>query len=280
MSDAEHKENVKAGEFCADKRSGECDCGNDYVEVCEPRSPRWGSLKYAQRFKDSARERSHEAHHILCVAQVIKVVLGRSKPDNYLKILEATVWCINQKKNMIALPMWGHTIEWYCFAFSSEPPGNQGYLSVSNLLQRVNQSGSLPRPPFRNLPQHNYGHSGPTVSASYNREVEDKLNKLINSLEKDKEKHFNERVDALKSKLLNLSGDLRSDLQSRGKREHGGTHAAWQAGIKDPTPQSKWYMPFSMAEEPRPISFPTGKFDDEMSGRIRALANALWKVAK
>jgi hypothetical protein len=133
----------------------------------------------------TAKERSYEAHHILCVAQVNDVVIGNSEKYGYTDILKKIKWCINQKKNMIALPLWAHTILWYCNGFFDVLYDNKGNPIEESLLQAIEPSRLL-RPPFRNLPQHNYGHSGRSIKKSYNKEVTAKLKKMVKTLKKDK----------------------------------------------------------------------------------------------
>ena len=58
----------------------------------------------------------NEAHHILCVAQVNKCVVG--KTIEVQKVLDESKWCINSTKNMVALPLWGTTVMYYCKDFS------------------------------------------------------------------------------------------------------------------------------------------------------------------
>src|SRR5262245_53019212 len=125
MSDKPHPARQFGFKFCAVKGQP---CthngapGNDYRKVCKPA---WSNLTYAQKYVDKdtgvndPRPRSYEAHHILCLAQVKKVIVKESEKNDFTDIVDSTEWCINDKRNMIALPMWGHTIMWYCNSFSS-----------------------------------------------------------------------------------------------------------------------------------------------------------------
>src|SRR5262245_23742466 len=89
--------------------------GTDYVEVCRPSWGAWGVFR--QRFTDkgvvTSRNKEFEAHHILCVAQVEKVVVQAGQKNAFTSIVDATQWCINAKPNMMALPLWGHTVKYY-----------------------------------------------------------------------------------------------------------------------------------------------------------------------
>lgn len=222
----------------------------------------------------TATQRSYEAHHIMCVAQVQKVVVGQKDTHGYADILDKTEWCVNNKKNMIALPLWAHTIKWYCNGLLDvlyDSRGNPIEQSLTDSLAKPN----LLRPPFRNLPQHNYGHSGRTIKTSYNKENEKELVTAMRSLKKDKKNHDNERIKTLKSKLGRLSKAFSKKLKERGKCQYGGTHAAWKAGCRDP--QSDWYKPFGMAQDPTPMTFPTTNFNRGMGEKVKALALNLWR---
>jgi hypothetical protein len=268
-----------------------CNCAsgpNNYQENCKPT---WSKLKYPQKFtvKDEitkktleviAIEKSYEAHHIACVAQVNDIVVGMKDQYGYADILDKTQWCINAITNMIALPMWGHTIMWYCKQMLANVKYNKSNGKVLNLdALRPIDTGNLEEPPFSNLPQHNYGHGGQEIETSYNMEIRDSLEKLVQSLQKDKKKHENERIASIASKLNKLSDEYRKELKEvRGKREHGGTHKAWLAGCADKDDTSKWYMPFSMARKPREISFPVSNFNAGLGAKIKDVAENLFRL--
>lgn len=289
MGKGKHKRGVRKGEFCAIPAKNPCDdCPSDknYREICEPRAPNWSALQYAQKYsiKDkvtkkilevTAKKRSYEAHHILCVAQVNNVVIRNSEKYGYIDILKKTKWCINQKKNMIALPLWAHTILWYCNSFFDILHDNKDNPINEESLLRAIEPSRLLKPPFRNLPQHNYGHSGGSIEKSYNMEVSAKLKKIVKTLKKDKKKHDNTRIEWLKSKLIKLSKEFENKLRERGNRDRRGTHEAWLLGSTNP--KSNWYEPFSMSQVPAPKTFPGAPFNRGMGEKIKNLATALWK---
>jgi len=250
--------------------------GTNYSTICEPG---WAALTYAQKFTSvdkvtgaltqGAVRKSYEAHHILCVSEVKKGIVKKTENTDLEDIVGDTKWCINTKNNMVALPMWGHTIMWYSNNFSGIAAGNH-----SGLFQSL--SARLIRPPFKDWPQHNYGHTGRTPDTSYNKEIESELAKVLEGVEEAKEEHRNAAIEALQGKLNSLSKKMRGQLKQRGTRGFGGTHRAWQTGLQNPT--SNWYEPFSMAQTPTPMTFPASNNDDTMAGKLIRLAQAFWKL--
>ena len=118
-----HTKGAIEGQFCS-QRKDTCDCptgsGNKYKKLCQP-SADWG--KYPQKYTKSVKDgddlvekvyksvrRAHEAHHIACVASVTKII---TKSSDIRSIVHNTGWCVNDGDNVIALPMWAHTILWY-----------------------------------------------------------------------------------------------------------------------------------------------------------------------
>jgi len=268
-----HSKGVKKDEFCALRKD---DCGhNKYQENCRP-SEDWpkypqeftGSIKdkakkVIGKFKDS-RRRSYEAHHAVCVASVTGIIAEDTEIES---VVRNTQWCVNYKPNMIALPMWAQSIQWYC------------YLSRAHLLKAEILSDDIgggykatpaPAPPFRNLPQHDYDHG------RYITEVDTELKEIVKEVKKLAGKH-EEQKKKLKDELDNLVGRFKTELQTRGLRT-GGTHAAWNLGMN--FPDSDWYMPFSMAKdsevEARP--FPAnGLLDGSvMAEKIMSVAQSYW----
>lgn len=85
-----------------------------------------------------------EAHHVACVAPVSAFIAG----DSALKdVVHQTTWCINKPSNMLAMPLWGHTVKWYC--------------QITAASDVVNIDAAQQAPPFKNIPQHNFDHNGP-----------------------------------------------------------------------------------------------------------------------
>ncbi|MEW6381913.1 MAG: AHH domain-containing protein [bacterium] len=234
-------------------RKSTCGCGEKYVKNCAP-SPPWPKYPQQQVTKKGkliTRWRSHEAHHVLCVASVTKALSGVIAK----KILRQTEWCINVKENMIALPMWAHTIQWYC-------------TRKGNLKENVEKI-----PPFKNLPMHNSDHD------SYIDEVDTKLENIVEKLEKKADNH-EECSKQLKSKLNKLRDEYKNELIRRGKRR-GGTHKAWEKGREK---VKEWYFPFSMADDGDVTerTFPlSGKLSDgEIARKIEEYVNALQGISK
>jgi hypothetical protein len=246
--------------------------GNNYYTIC---APGWAALTYAQQYTapgastPDARPKSYEAHHLLCVSEVKKAVVKKAKDTDLESIVKETHWCINAKTNMLAMPMWGHTIMWYCNDFSNVSSDNE-----AGLFQALGDR--LIRPPFKDWPQHNYGHSGAEPETSYNKEVEAEMAQVLEGVEEAKEEHENKAIDALQGKLNSLSKKMRAKLKSRGTRGFGGTHLAWQTGLQNPA--SSWYEPFSMAQKPTPMTFPASNTGDGMARKLTRLAEAFWKL--
>src|SRR6185503_15953847 len=155
-----------------------------------------------------------EAHHLLCVASVTKCIAGGK---GIKEIVKNTKWCVNTKKNMFAMPLWGHTIQHYC---RIEERG-------LNIPERVDKKG-LSAPQFADIPHHDYDHNSRN---GYKEELEGHLNKIAKDLRESKDKH-EEKIKELKSKLNTLSEDQRTLLQDRGKRgsPKKGTDEAWKRG--------------------------------------------------
>lgn len=268
---------VKEGLFCAVRTApdSECECGNNYVKNCEPSEP-WG--KFPQRFTVTVRDKktkevvakyldairkSHEAHHIACVASVTAFI---AKDKDLLPIVQNTKWCINDKANMIALPLWPHTIEWYC-KLSRASPLRPEILEKSVHGKYV--MSSMCEPPFADLPQHDYDHG------KYSSEVDAELKNLAARLKKVK--GHEQQKEKLKAALDRLVSHFKNELKRRGQRV-GGTHAAWNLGMN--FRGSEWYMPFSMANDGdvEPRTFPLRDMSDggKMAEKILAVAEAFW----
>src|SRR5262249_20895193 len=139
---AGHSEGAERKEFCS-LRKDPCDHFS-YTAPCKAQAAGWD--KYPQKYKSGAIERSHEAHHVACVAAVTGII---TKNDGIAKVVENTKWCVNKPDNMIALPMWGHTFCWYVdLATGDMHQEKVGDKFVS----------TVDPPPFVNLTQHNYDH--------------------------------------------------------------------------------------------------------------------------
>jgi hypothetical protein len=230
------------------------------IEFC--RAPNCKKTNYRDSCPASWK---NEAHHILCVNQVNKCVVG--KTQEVQQVIDESQWCINDPNNMVALPLWGTTVMHYCRDFSSITDWDvKGLLKgIAGSLLKTEQSA----PAFENLPQHNYGHSGEDASMSYNLEIQKKLEKWIAKIQVDIQAHSITGPD-IHEDLNTMSDDMRKELNKRGTRMGStlgtvGTHAAWLH------PAPNWYVTFSMARVPKPMPQP------KMTAKIVRIAEALWR---
>ena len=140
-------------------------------------------------------------------------------------IVRATKWCVNDAENMIALPLWPHTFQWYV------------KFNKTGYLYRT----TLDEPPFKNLAMHDYDHD------QYNKDVSEALKSAVNKVKAKKKKH-KEAVATLVSQLNAVVSKYRGTLTGRG------THRAWLAGLSG---SSDWYKAFSLSKtSPTPKAFP------------------------
>jgi len=251
-----HGKGDKKGKFCALRRK-KCPCGNEHTKNCDPAPTGWEDETYgdwAHRDKRKKKKRGIEAHHLLCVANVTEVIIGAS---GIQRIVAKTKWCINEKVNMYPMPLWGHTIQYYC---NLETRWGLGI--ADRMISRRNP------PKFEDFPQHNYDH---TSSLGYQWEVVNELKKIIKRVKEAKDKHKDasgELFDALNE----ASRHFRKELTRRGGNRCGGTHNAWTNGRT----MSNWYEPFSMADDGNinKMSFPTLAPSEEMAEKVAELVKS------
>ncbi len=236
---AGHTEGLKKVKFCS-KRAEKCECGNKYRAPCEGEAAGWdaiapGCSRYAAKLLTGAQTRSHEAHHVACVASVTGVITANASID---PIVRSTVWCVNVASNMIALPLWPHSIQWYVMMAT-------GTLELDPVA-----------PPFADVPQHDYDHG------RYNKEVEDSLREIPGMAKKAAKKH--------KDPTGNLAGQLDAVVtKHRGELTGRSTHAAWLAGVAG---DKDWYKAFSMStSDPKERAFPLVGLNNRMSRKIAAV---------
>ena len=234
MGDRHSAENQKK-DFCARvpcAPSVPCPAGStvDYIEVCKPA---WAAVMFGQRNSRSALGaiwKKYEAHHILCYSPVSGTMFADS--DQCKAIIKGTKWCVNNAKNMVGLPLWGHTVAWYL-------------------------ATNLPAP-FMNLPNHDRDHN-----PDYTDEVRTELKKVVNEVQVQKDEHNEVGPADIAGRLNGLSELFAAKLVTRGNRsargadgtKFVGTHACFQLAQKEPS--SEWYLPFSMAKDPAPRDFPS-----------------------
>lgn len=214
--------------FCAVAADGQCGCeaadGNkDYKAECKPDKPWLASFDFQWNNKKTGpRQQSYAPHHILCVASIGKLMICATDKD-VKPVVNKTNWCANTKRNMVAMPLWGHTVQWYAD------------------LDEEKLKSSLPSAPnFENIPQHDWDHTG---KGCYKNELDDEIIKLVKQIKKS----GHDAVDGdLGARLGEMSDDYRGRLEQRGMRgSPKGTHEAWKRGMANP--KSDWYLPFSMA---------------------------------
>lgn len=245
-----HSRKQVKGEFCGNAASGKCGCSfdQDYRENCKPR---WKDHEYVQIGARRVKfKKGYEAHHILCVATVGKVLIGGK---GISKIIHMTKWCVNRKVNMIAMPLWGHTIKYYCDI-------------KAKTIRKIRK-----QPPFKNLPQHDWDHN---CAGGYRHEVEEELLSLRYSVDENAANHTLE-AQQLADSLDALSKEFKDRLKARGSRRQGGTHKGWNKGKKDPT--SRWFEPFSMARDEHITAkgYPAPDFKDETADKLAWLKKQL-----
>ena len=220
MADSKHDPLGKKNVFCQ-VRGTPCDCGNNYQTICKPRP--MGDYAITFAVGGTGKTQSWEAHHILSISCVAILPKTAKKKAALKRVLKVTKWCINNRGNMIAMPKFGQTVMYY-----TNVKGDFYYI--------VN----FKAPSFKDVPQHDFEHDTP---GGYCTEVKKDVLNLWNEVAEAVQNH-EEVKKGVESQLNNLSRTWRRKLKERGERQ-GGTHAAWKQGMKDP--QSKWYLPFSMA---------------------------------
>jgi uncharacterized protein YdaT len=255
-----HSKGVQKGKFCALRTGSSQKCthkdgsaGSQYREVCEPS---WSDVFFFQGRKKTRKE--YEAHHILCVASVTGLL---AKKGNILEIIEQTKWCINVKKNMVAMPLWGHTVQYYA--------------NIEIKLRDIKMEDRIRTrrkgPPFKKIPQHDYDHNS---KKGYKSEVDKEMKRIAKQIADNKDKH-KAAVASLKRKLNAASKDFRDELVRRGKR-CGGTHKAWLDGMKELN--AEWYKPFSMADDgnvdPRAFPMAAGSTAEWFADKIKSLVRS------
>src|SRR5262249_31987718 len=150
----------------------------------------WADYTFTQGRKMEVLKR-HEAHHLLCVACVTEFI---AKKKELKKVVEQTDWCINDTNNMFAMPLWGHTIKWYCGDFADFDLDAQ---DVKDLLDSDELFVRRRKPKFANIPQHDYDHNS---ALGYKQEMDKELKKLAAKIAKSKKKH-EDRAEELRSDL-------------------------------------------------------------------------------
>lgn len=243
-------------DFCAVAAMPSCGCSigagaKSYVDVCKPS---WATYSFVRNVKGVGKhDKVFEAHHILCSASVGKLIIDASE-KGVSSLVADTEWCINTEKNMLAMPLWGHTVQWYC-----------------NVIGQTLGSTTLGAPPFVNIPQHDWDHTG---TGGYQSEVDDELRKIVKDIVAVG--HDTSNVD-LANALDSLSLYFKKELGIRGATRGSppGTHEGWSNGRK--APDAQWYLPFSMASTDSVTGkgYPKLNFTAEFSYKLKWLAEQL-----
>jgi hypothetical protein len=251
-----HSRKQSKDDFCAVAAEGKCGCasGNkDYREECKPSPPWKPSFDFQwNNVKNGPRQQSYAPHHIVCVASVGTLIVEATdqKVDG---VVRATAWCVNTERNMVAMPLWGHTVKWYC-----------------NLDEEEVNAAVPNAPDFQNVPQHDWDHTG---TGCYIEELNKEIIKLVNAIA---EKGHEAVEGDLAGSLNDMSDDFRGRLEQRGMRgSPKGTHEGWKRGMADP--QSDWYLPFSMAIKSAASrkGMPKLSFTTMVKNKIQWLVNQL-----
>jgi hypothetical protein len=256
-----HSEGTEVGKFCA-IRAESCKLhSNKYQSNCTNSPGTWAIANFIQGRKVMV-EKQFEAHHVLCVACVTEFI-AKAGPS---QVVRETDWCVNAKKNMLGLPLWGHTIKWYCGLFADVDEDNVEEKLADGTLFKTRKA-----PPFKNHPQHDYDHNS---TDGYKGEVDGRLQLIAQQVKKTAAKNHEAAVKELKTELDNLSDHFKDELNRRGERQEG-THKAWKKGMREP--DSDWYEPFSMADDgmAEARSFPSPGAASKLMDKIRSLLEAL-----
>jgi hypothetical protein len=255
MADGEgekkHKRGSSKEKFCAIPGQP-CDCPNNYRDNCKP-PDNWKpefdfTRKIWRALKTYTFDKTYEAHHLLCVSSVSTTLVEN---DNIDSIIRETEWCINNKDNMFGMPLWGHTVKYYC--------------GIGSAAADIEPAA----PPFANIPQHDWDHNS---ALGYTQEVTKAMKGLAGKIEKS-EHDF--KGNALQGKLNTIAQRYMTILKNRGSSRNGGTHNAWLQGRKDP--DLRWYEPFSMASTGNLTAkgFPVRDFNEKVIAWIDRLASAI-----
>jgi hypothetical protein len=192
--------------------------------------------------------KTYEAHHLLCVTSVSNELVKNEDIDATIK---ETVWCINNEKNMFGMPLWGHTVKYYCAVGS------------------VSADIAPTAPAFANIPQHDWDHNS---EIGYTQEVSQAMTKLAFQIEKSAHDF---KGNKLEGTLNTMAGEFMTTLKDRGSTRKGGTNNAWLLGRNNA--DERWYEPFSMASlgNVTEKGFPVRDFNEKVSAWLDRLAAAI-----
>jgi len=266
MSEDAHSDGKVVGDFCAIRTGPSEKCkkdGNNYVDNCTPPPVGWATFTFVQGTEKRV-DKPFEAHHVLCVACVTKFI---ADCGDLKTVVEQTKWCINAALNMFAMPLWGHTIKYYCSDFVGITKENVKDKLTDETLFTVNAA-----PLFQNIPMHDYDHNS---KKGYKQEIDGKMKELADQVKQTAKEDHKAAVKELAAELDGWSTHFKAELTRRGSTRCGGTHEAWKKGIDEP--DSDWYKPFSMADDDNEAkrSFPAAGGKSPVWNKIKALVDAL-----
>ena len=201
-----------------------------------------------------------QAHHILPV-QSINKYKGQPNEADIEAAYWSTEWCINQKHNLMPLPV----KQTYLRRPLSDPQNSK---PKKDKKGRGSYSASL----SLKLPAHNVDHNS---KHAYNDEVTELLKtKLWTKVQKAPSTGKHPDADAVAIVFRNLQEHFTGELEERGTR-NGGTKDSiefWQQGKKYPADNAVgiWWAAFSMgSDEYVEKTLDPRKPDDESSYRPR-----------
>jgi len=259
MADDPHRRADPTVKFCTTRARPKCGdvskCA-DYIDVCKPN---WSGHTFEKLVNAATGPRvddkRYEAHHLVCISPATKDLLGNGAIRG---AIEQTEWCINNKKNMKAMPLWGHTVKWYCTITAAVVP---------NPLSAISKKKGPPK--FKDIPQHDIDHNS---EEGYTFECKTKVKELAKEVAASGHKL---QGSSLVDKLDGLAKEFTTLLRDRGKRKDG-THNAWQLAQDFPNDHT-WIHPFSMASDKKVglVGFPVRTFNDKLEQWVNRIQNAI-----
>ena len=227
-----------------------CEPDDKYRDNCE--KPGWkgkkkGGMLSADEFAFAGKKTSkedgivkyykvpHEAHHILSVSCVNNLE-GLSEPQKNIvrRCCHETDWNINNKDNLIPLPLFGHSLKWYVIDGNTDSPG------------------------WADWPQHDWDHNS---TKGYCADVKKAVLNFYETLELQGEGHT-ATAKSIQNDLVDMQTDWRTEITERGQ----GTHDAW---VNKP---DTWYYPFSMAKGSNATYRPKLRIENKIAKLKKLLA--------
>lgn len=185
-------------------------------------------LKGACNYADNAPQKPpfpklpRQAHHILCVSSTIGYKTNQDYVGYVLAIdavYKNTEWCVNQKPNLVWLPLKG------TYTKGANDPGTR---------DKPGSSWDL------NLPCHDWDHN---CSGGYTDEVRAAFKSEIwNDLKAAKKAGECPEDSDVQAAIKNLESNFRDKVSQRGTRQGGTRSAILKEGERN------WWLPFSMAK--------------------------------